>query len=84
MRRALEQEDPIKDLTAVQLDIDKVIDRAMQENAWPFEGLAPDLDGQVQRELDRICGQFEGNWAPPPPLGVRKAAPKGERDDDVE
>jgi hypothetical protein len=70
--RTLGQPDPMPDLNELlEKQIASTVDRNIQEEAWPWAPFAPNINDEVDKELDRLCTQYESDWAPVDPLGLR-------------
>ena len=53
------------------------VDRAIPEGAWPWAPFAPDIDGEVERQLTELCQKYESQWDPVDPSGLRALPPAG-------
>jgi hypothetical protein len=69
---SLRQSDPMPGLTELlEKRIRPTVDRSIQENSWPWTPFAPAIEAEVEKELNRLCGLYESDWAPVDPLGLR-------------
>jgi len=79
--RVLDKADPMPDLNRLlDEELFPAIDRCKQEDAYPFDGIAPGTEKEIEEALDHFCSRFEEGWAPAPgPL--ERAAPTSEIDE---
>jgi len=69
---ALSRPDPMPALTELlERTIRPTVDRNIQENSWPWTPFAPEIDQEVAKDLGRLCGLYEKDWAPVDPLNPR-------------
>jgi hypothetical protein len=60
----LAQADPRADITTLLEKAIRVpVDRNIQEEAWPWTPFAPDIDGEVDKEVESLCSRYEADWA---------------------
>ncbi len=53
------------------------VDRGIQEGAWPWFPIAPEVDKEVEQQLDAICQKYESQWAQVDSPGQRSAPTTG-------
>ena len=59
--------DPLDGLNEIYERIMGTVKRHLAERAWPWpSGHAPDIDLEVDREVEALCRKYESGWAPPP------------------
>jgi hypothetical protein len=72
---SLSKSDPMPGLTELlEKKIRPTVDRSIQENSWPWTPFAPEIAAEVEKDLNRLCGLYETDWAPVDPLGLRPPA----------
>lgn len=75
---ALSKADPMPALTELlEKGIRPTVDRNIQENSWPWTPFAPSIELEVRKELERLCGLYESDWAAVDPLRSRPPIPGG-------
>jgi hypothetical protein len=75
---SLSQSDPMPGLTELlEKKIRPTVDRSIQENSWPWTPFAPEIDAEVEKDLHRLCGLYERDWAPVDPLELRPPTSDG-------
>jgi hypothetical protein len=58
----LNSADPLPVLVEINSDMNAVVDRAIQEEAWPWPGLAPGADTIGRQRAADYAGQFGRQW----------------------
>lgn len=72
LHRVLLKPDPMPELNELlEKQIALIVDRNIQENAWPWAPFAPGIDEEVDADFVKLCERFESGWAPVDPIGLR-------------
>lgn len=66
LRDELQKSDPMPGLQKIQGAISDLVYHHIQEDLWPWDGPAENIDGSVRAKLERLCKQFGNNWQPAP------------------
>ena len=54
---------PLVGLTEIlEKRIRPTVDRNIQETSWPWLPFAPNIQGDVQKELTSLCSLYEDEW----------------------
>lgn len=73
---ALSSADPMPALTEMaEKRIGPTVDRGIQDSAWPWVPFAPNIEVVVKEEVAALCMQYERDWAPVDPRGLRRPPP---------
>ncbi len=60
--RSLESRDPMPELLEIQREMNALVDRSIQEEAWPWAGIAPTVDQAAVKRADELSQRFGGDW----------------------
>lgn len=75
--KLLASPDPLPGLNELlNKQLEPTVDRAIQEEAWPWTPFAPNIDAEVKRFTDQLTVRFGEDWIPPPPLSEPQQMPK--------
>jgi hypothetical protein len=66
LREELQKPDPMPGLQHIQQAISEVVHRHVQEESWPWDGPAENIEQRLQKRLDKLCQQFQKNWRAAP------------------
>jgi hypothetical protein len=57
--------DPMPEITKLlEKSIRNPVDQCVFDEAWPWLPFAPDIEVEVNREVDAWCAKFEADWTP--------------------
>jgi hypothetical protein len=62
IERALDSADPMPALLEINVNMNAVVDRAIQEEAWPYPGLGPGAEAKGSQRASELAAKYGDQW----------------------